>query len=64
LLQILDQPQDAAVLIRRKSLEIDMPCPKTISDFEKMADAFRRYVEAGNPLSPSDLADAAAVTKT
>jgi hypothetical protein len=29
------------------------------SDFNKMADAFRRYVEAGNPLSPSDLADAA-----
>jgi hypothetical protein len=33
------------------------------SDFKKMADAFRRYVEAGNPLSPSDLADAAAVTQ-
>jgi ankyrin repeat protein len=33
------------------------------SDFNEMADAFRRYVEAGNPLSPSDLADAAAVTR-
>jgi ankyrin repeat protein len=31
------------------------------SDYNKMADAFRRYVEAGNPLSPSDLADAATV---
>ena len=31
------------------------------ADFKKMADAFRRYVEAGNPLPPSDLADAAAV---
>ena len=31
------------------------------SDFNKMADAFSRYVEAGNPLSPSDLADAATV---
>jgi hypothetical protein len=33
------------------------------SDFNKMADAFRRYVEAGTPLSSSDLADAAAVIR-
>jgi hypothetical protein len=33
------------------------------SDFNKMADAFRSYVEAGNPLSPSDLADAATVIR-
>jgi hypothetical protein len=31
------------------------------SDFDQMADAFRAYVAAGNPLSPSDLADAATV---
>jgi hypothetical protein len=31
------------------------------SDFNKMADAFHRYVEAGNPLSPSDLGAAATV---
>lgn len=31
------------------------------SDFNKMADAFRRYVEVGNPLLPPDLADAATV---
>jgi hypothetical protein len=31
------------------------------SDFKNMADAFRGYVEAGNPLSASDLADTATV---
>ena len=31
------------------------------SDFKKMADAFRRYVEAGNPLSPANLAEVATV---
>jgi hypothetical protein len=31
------------------------------SDFTKMADAFGRYVGAGNPLSPSELTDAATV---